>query len=129
MLGLRESVFVFYKSCRVKLPLPCPLPCPQCVLNVCLDSPPQSQLTLSGLVQGNTSNAKDSDTSPFEVARMLLSLETERLPLGKKMDLVFEDADLVPLLIQENYVNHRPAVATNDDIRMKVCSDVFLCLS
>lgn len=28
-----------------------------------------------------------------------------------RMDLYFADADLVPLLVQENYVNHRPQVA------------------
>jgi hypothetical protein len=29
--------------------------------------------------------------------------------------------DLVPLLIQENYVNHRPAACGNDLQHMKVC--------
>lgn len=36
------------------------------------------------------------------------------------MDLVFQDADLVPLLVQENYVNHRPKIAQNDAMRMQV---------
>jgi hypothetical protein len=27
------------------------------------------------------------------------------------MDLVFQDMDLVPLLLQENYLNHRPQLA------------------
>lgn len=37
-----------------------------------------------------------------------------------QMDLVFQDADLVPLLVQENYINHRPKIAQNDTMRMQV---------
>ena len=36
------------------------------------------------------------------------------------MELVFQDADLVPLLVQENYLNHRPAIATNETTRLAV---------
>jgi replication factor C subunit 1 len=28
------------------------------------------------------------------------------------MGLVFSDADLVPLLVQENYLNHKPTIAS-----------------
>ena len=38
--------------------------------------------------------------SPFEAGRKLLSMESARLSLGERLDLVFQDADLVPLLIQ-----------------------------
>ena len=38
--------------------------------------------------------------SPFEAGRKLLSMESARLSLGDRLDLVFQDADLVPLLIQ-----------------------------
>ena len=38
--------------------------------------------------------------SPFEAARKLLSLEANRLSLGDQIDHVFQDMDLVPLLIQ-----------------------------
>lgn len=34
--------------------------------------------------------------------------------------LVLQDMDLVPLLIQENYVNHKPAACGNDLQQMKV---------
>ena len=33
-----------------------------------------------------------------------------------------QDMDLVPLLIQENYVNHKPAACGNDLQHMKVCA-------
>jgi hypothetical protein len=36
------------------------------------------------------------------------------------MDLVFQDMDLVPLLIQENYVNHKPNLAVTDEQHLKV---------
>ncbi len=68
--------------------------------------------------------SKDFEMSPFEAARKLLSMEAQHLSLGTQSDLVFQDMDLVPLLIQENYLNHRPVVATNDQMRMQVS----LCL-
>lgn len=44
--------------------------------------------------------AKDFDMSPFEAARKLLSGETERMSMSDRLELVFQDMDLVPLLIQ-----------------------------
>ncbi len=41
--------------------------------------------------------------SPFEAARKLLSMEMTRMSLGDRSDLVFQDADLVPLLLQVGY--------------------------
>jgi len=43
---------------------------------------------------------KDADVSPFEVARRLCSGESAPVSIAARMDLVFQDADLVPLLIQ-----------------------------
>lgn len=43
---------------------------------------------------------KDADMSPFEAGRKLLSLESEKMSLNDRIDLVFQDADLVPLLVQ-----------------------------
>lgn len=65
-------------------------------------------------------SGKDFEMSPFEAARKLLSMEAQHLSLGSQSDLIFQDMDLVPLLIQENYLNHRPVIATNDQIRMQV---------
>jgi hypothetical protein len=43
---------------------------------------------------------KDADMSPFEAARRLLGPESKALSIGDRMDMVYQDADLVPLLIQ-----------------------------
>lgn len=44
--------------------------------------------------------SKDADMSPFEAGRRLLSSETARMSLMDRTELVFQDMDLVPLLIQ-----------------------------
>ena len=44
--------------------------------------------------------AKDAEMSPFEAARKLLSSESERMSMGDRVELVFQDMDLVPLLLQ-----------------------------
>ena len=46
------------------------------------------------------SAGKDADMSPFEAARRLLSSESERMSLGDRVECVFADMDLVPLLVQ-----------------------------
>ena len=51
-------------------------------------------------VQEGKGAAKDFDMSPFEAARKLLSGETERMSMSDRLELVFQDMDLVPLLIQ-----------------------------
>ncbi|KAL3132947.1 hypothetical protein ABBQ38_006860 [Trebouxia sp. C0009 RCD-2024] len=71
-------------------------------------------------VKSKMGSGKDFEMSPFEAARKLLSMEAQHLSLGSQSDLIFQDMDLVPLLIQENYLNHRPVIATNDQIRMQV---------
>ncbi|DBA97121.1 TPA: hypothetical protein ACH3X1_014891 [Trebouxia sp. C0004] len=71
-------------------------------------------------VKNKMGSSKDFEMSPFEAARKLLSMEAQHLSLGTQSDLVFQDMDLVPLLIQENYLNHRPVVATNDQMRMQI---------
>jgi replication factor C subunit 1 len=43
---------------------------------------------------------KDMDKSPFECARRLLSPESSVLSIADRLDCVFQDMDLVPLLIQ-----------------------------
>lgn len=43
---------------------------------------------------------KDMDKSPFDCARKLLSIESSGLSMGDRLDCVFQDMDLVPLLVQ-----------------------------
>jgi hypothetical protein len=45
-------------------------------------------------------SGKDADMSPFEAGRKLLSLESQSMSLNDRIDLVFQDPDLVPLLVQ-----------------------------
>lgn len=58
--------------------------------------------------------------SPFECARKLLDGSQAALSLSQKMDLAFQDMDLVPLLIQENYVNHKPNLGVAEEQHMRV---------
>lgn len=62
-------------------------------------------------VRGKMGTSKDTDMSPFECARRLLEPSCALLSISDRMDMVFADMDLVPLLLQENYVNHRPTIA------------------
>eukprot|EP00271_Cylindrocystis_brebissonii_P022485 TRINITY_DN8672_c0_g1_i1.p1 TRINITY_DN8672_c0_g1~~TRINITY_DN8672_c0_g1_i1.p1 ORF type:complete len:642 (-),score=151.06 TRINITY_DN8672_c0_g1_i1:634-2475(-) len=61
---------------------------------------------------------KDQELSPFTAADKLLSNACKRVPLGDQIDLVFQDADLVPLLVQENYLNFRPPDVWTEEQRM-----------
>ncbi|UPR05161.1 subunit 1 of replication factor C [Chloropicon primus] len=63
---------------------------------------------------------KDSDISPFKVCDVLLGFEGKNYSISDQLNMVFQDMDLIPLLVQENYVNHRPQVAGNDKQRMKI---------
>ena len=46
------------------------------------------------------------------------------LSVNDRLDLAFEDMDLIPLLLQENYLNHRPLIATSDEMRLKAIAKV-----
>ena len=72
------------------------------------------------LLQGKLGTSKDADMSPFDAARKLLESSSMHLSMSSRTDLVFQDDSLVPLLVQENYLNHRPAPATDDRTRLKV---------
>lgn len=74
-------------------------------------------------------NAKDADMSPFEAARKLLDADSAKLSISAKSDLVFQDMDLVPLLIQENYLNHKPAAGGNELQHMKLMAQAADALS
>ncbi len=46
-----------------------------------------------------------------------------------RLDFCFQDMDLVPLLVQENYLNHNPAMAVNAVNRLKVIAKAADCFS
>lgn len=71
-------------------------------------------------VKSGMGTNKDLEMSPFEAARRLLDAESVHLSLSDQIDLFFQDADLVPLLVQENYLNHKPRIAGNDLQRLQI---------
>ena len=78
-------------------------------------------LTYDQVRGGGAGSAKDLEMSPFEAARRLLDGSAcANTSLADQIELVFQDADLVPLLVQENYLNHRPNIASDDLTRMRV---------
>ncbi len=66
--------------------------------------------------QGAGANAaqKDIKLGPFDVIRKLYSeADGSGLSIGDKIDLYFQDYDIVPLMMEENYLNvvpHRPGL-------------------
>ncbi|KXZ52854.1 hypothetical protein GPECTOR_8g236 [Gonium pectorale] len=70
-------------------------------------------------VRGKLGTSKDADMSPFECGRKLLEPACALLSMGDRMELVFADMDLVPLLVQENYLNHRPTIAPDPAGRLR----------
>ncbi|KAK4756005.1 hypothetical protein SAY87_009762 [Trapa incisa] len=65
------------------------------------------------------SSTKDEDISPFTAVDKLFGFNGGKLRMDERIDLSMSDSDLVPLLIQENYINYRPTGATKDDNGLK----------
>ncbi|RDX91794.1 Replication factor C subunit 1, partial [Mucuna pruriens] len=60
-------------------------------------------------------NAKDEDISPFTAVDKLFGFNAGKLRMDERINLSMSDPDLVPLIIQENYINYRPSLAGKDD--------------
>ncbi|XP_068330225.1 replication factor C subunit 1-like isoform X4 [Pyrus communis] len=65
------------------------------------------------------SSSKDEDISPFTAVDKLFGFNAGKLRMDERVDLSMSDPDLVPLLIQENYINYRPSAAVKDDSGIK----------
>lgn len=66
-------------------------------------------------------NSKDIEMSPFTASQRLLNIDSSNiLSFADQLDLVFQEPDLVPLLVQENYLNHHPQMATDSTNRLAV---------
>lgn len=65
------------------------------------------------------SSAKDEDISPFTAVDKLFSFDSGKLRMDERIDFSMSDPDLVPLIIQENYINYRPASAGKDETGIK----------
>ncbi|CAL5211681.1 unnamed protein product [Lathyrus oleraceus] len=64
-------------------------------------------------------NAKDEDISPFTAVDKLFGFNAGKMKMDERINLSMSDPDLVPLLIQENYINYRPSSAGKDDNGIK----------
>ncbi|GAB2280157.1 replication factor C subunit 1 [Dionaea muscipula] len=65
------------------------------------------------------SSAKDEDISPFTAVDKLFGFDGGKLRMDERLDLSMSDPDLVPLLVQENYLNYMPKLAGNDENGIK----------
>ncbi|KAK8941993.1 hypothetical protein KSP40_PGU009582 [Platanthera guangdongensis] len=65
------------------------------------------------------SSAKDEDISPFTAVDKLFDFKGGKLHMNERMDLSMSDPDLVPLIVQENYINYRPSLAGKDEDGVK----------
>ncbi|KAK6228472.1 hypothetical protein SCA6_000812 [Theobroma cacao] len=65
------------------------------------------------------SGSKDEDISPFTAVDKLFGIYGGKWRMDQRIDLSMSDPDLVPLLIQENYINYRPSSIGKDDSGMK----------
>ncbi|XP_050223029.1 replication factor C subunit 1 isoform X2 [Mercurialis annua] len=65
------------------------------------------------------SSAKDEDISPFTAVDKLFGFNGGKLRMDERIDLSMSDPDLVPLLVQENYINYRPSSIGKDDNGLK----------
>lgn len=65
------------------------------------------------------SSSKDEDISPFKAVEKLFDFNSKNLKIDQRIDLSMSDPDLVPLLVQENYLNYKPSSAGKDDNDLK----------
>ena len=72
-------------------------------------------------------NTKDVEMSPFAAAQQILS--NQPYSFAERMEFCFQDMDLVPLLVQENYINHNPAMSRNPANRLQVIAKAADCFS
>ncbi|KAL2536029.1 Replication factor C subunit 1 [Forsythia ovata] len=78
-----------------------------------------SVIKFDDIKQRLQSSSKDEDISPFTAVDKLFNYNAGKLRMDERIDLSMSDPDLVPLIIQENYINYRPSSAAKDDNGMK----------
>lgn len=77
-------------------------------------------------------SGKDEEMSPFNAVDRLMSYEGGRLRMDERLDASMSDPDLVPLLIQENYLNYCPTLAGRDEsgtARMDLIARAAACIA
>ncbi|KZV39264.1 replication factor C subunit 1, partial [Dorcoceras hygrometricum] len=78
-----------------------------------------SVLNFDDIKQRLQNSSKDEDISPFTAVDKLFGFNGGKLRIDERIDLSMSDPDLVPLLIQENYINYRPSSSGKDDNQLK----------
>ncbi|XP_027910745.1 replication factor C subunit 1 [Vigna unguiculata] len=78
-----------------------------------------STINYDDIRQRFLTNAKDEDISPFTAVDKLFGFNAGKLKMDERINLSMSDPDLVPLLIQENYINYRPSSTGKDDNGIK----------
>ncbi|GLT75813.1 hypothetical protein SLA2020_475100 [Shorea laevis] len=78
-----------------------------------------SAINYDDIRQRLLSSSKDEDISPFTAVDKLFGYSGGKLRMDERIDLSMSDPDLVPLLVQENYINYRPSSTGKDDTGLK----------
>ncbi|XP_052485721.1 replication factor C subunit 1 [Gossypium raimondii] len=78
-----------------------------------------SVINYNDIKQRLLSSSKDEDMSPFTAVDKLFGFNGGKLRMDERIDLSMSDPDLVPLLVQENYINYRPSSIGKDDSGIK----------
>lgn len=86
-------------------------------------------VTYGDVKSGKFSVMKNHDINPFEASRALLSRESTQKPWSDLSDTVFSDIDLIPLLVQENYINHIPKGGDTTRVRLKAMAKAATYIS
>ncbi|KAL6654828.1 hypothetical protein ACP70R_008293 [Stipagrostis hirtigluma subsp. patula] len=79
----------------------------------------QSVVKYDDIRERLNSSAKDEDISPFTAVDKLFGFNGGRLRMDERIDYGMSDPDLVPLIIQENYINYRPNTIGKDESGVK----------
>ena len=72
---------------------------------------------------------KDIDMGPFTAVDKLCAPGANTLSVNDRLNLVFQDSDIIPLFIQENYVNYRPYAAKSELHRLQLCAQASSLIS
>ncbi|KAG0530299.1 hypothetical protein BDA96_05G174100 [Sorghum bicolor] len=79
----------------------------------------QSVVKYDDIRERLNSSSKDEDISPFTAVDKLFGFNGGRLRMDERIDFGMSDPDLVPLIIQENYINYRPNTIGKDESGVK----------
>ncbi|XP_019197822.1 PREDICTED: replication factor C subunit 1 isoform X2 [Ipomoea nil] len=69
----------------------------------------KSVINYDDIRQRLQASSKDEDMSPFTAVDKLFGFNAGKLKIDERVGLCMSDPDLVPLIIQENYINYRPS--------------------